>query len=204
MDSVIEHLVDKENKIIKLLTPAFTGKKYDPGYISHYPIGVRENGGQYTHSSIWTILALGKLNRIDEALEYLEMINPITHTESKEKSDKYKIEGYVIAGDVYSNPDMLGRGGWSWYTGSSSWYYKVCLEEIIGIKRKGDKLYLPNKIPRSWNEYKIQYRYKTNIYNITIKQNEGEKSIYLNGEKYDKKYVILKDENKIENVEIKM
>ena len=91
------------------------------------------------------------------------MINPITHTESKEKSDKYKIEGYVIAGDVYSNPDMLGRGGWSWYTGSSSWYYKVCLEEIIGIKRKGDKLYLPNKIPRSWNEYKIQYRYKTNI-----------------------------------------
>lgn len=204
MNSVIEYLVDKENNIIKLLTPGFTGEKYDPGYISHYPVGVRENGGQYTHSSIWVILALGKLKRIDEALEYLEMINPITHTENKKESEKYKIEGYVLPGDVYSNSDMPGRGGWSWYTGSSSWYYKVCLEEILGINKKGDKLYLPKRIPEKWNEYKVQYRYKSTIYNITISNNNSEKIVLYNGEKYEKDYINLKDENKIENVEIKM
>ena len=207
IESTIENLVDEENKIIKLLTPAFSGEKSNPGYISNYPEGVRENGGQYTHSSIWLILALCKLGRIDEALKYIEMINPITHTDEKEKANKYKIEGYVLAGDVYSNKDMIGRGGWSWYTGSSSWYYKVCLEEILGITRKGEKLYLPKKIPSTWEEYKIQYKYKSNIYNIKISQNReknGKREIKLNGEKIEKEYIILKDENKIENIEIKM
>jgi len=201
IESAVKNLVDEENKIIKLLTPAFTNQELSPGYISNYPEGVRENGGQYTHSSIWLIMALCKLKRKDEALKYLEMINPITQSKQLEK---YKLEPYVIAGDVYSNKDMPGRGGWSWYTGSSSWYYKVCLEELLGLTKKGEKLYLPKQIPSSWKEYKIQYRYKSNIYNIRVRKTKETKEIIYNGEKIDKDYIILSDENKIENVEIKM
>lgn len=207
LDSAKKYLVDEENQLIKLLTPAFTDGKINPGYIKSYPEGVRENGGQYTHSSIWLIMALAQLGFLDDAIKYLEMINPITHTQTKEKTLRYKIEPYVLAGDVYSNKSMNGRGGWSWYTGSSSWYYKVCLENILGLKRKGDKLFLPNQISNIWECYEIQYRYKSNLYNIKVskkQENQEEKQILLNGEKLQNDYIELKDENKIENIEIKL
>lgn len=152
-------------------------------------------------------MAFAKMGYITEAVKYLEMINPITHTEDMEKLQKYKIEPYVIAGDIYSNKYMIGRGGWSWYTGSSSWYYKVCLENVFGLKKKGNKLYLPENIPDNWTNYEIQYRYKTNLYNIKIekqKDNKKEKIILYNGIQYDKNYVELKNDNKIETLEIKM
>ena len=207
LDSAKKYLVDEETQIIKLLTPAFEEGNINPGYIKNYPPGVRENGGQYTHSSIWLIMAFAKLGFLEDSIRYLEMINPITHTETKQKTLKYKIEPYVIPGDIYSNKYMNGRGGWSWYTGSSSWYYKVCLENILGITRKGKKLFLPNKISNSWNNYELQYRYKSNLYNIKVSKNqeiEGEKIILLNGQKIENGYIELKDENKIENVEIKL
>lgn len=207
MQSAQKYLVDEENQLIKLLTPGFTGDEIDPGYIKRYPEGVRENGGQYTHSSIWLIMALAELGFIDEALKYLEMINPITHSETKEKALKYKIEPYVLPGDIYSNKFMKGRGGWSWYTGSSSWYYKVCLENVLGIKRKGKKLFLPKQIPSKWNEYEVQYRYKTNLYNIKVHkntENREEFEVFINNNKIDTDYIELKDENRIENIEIKL
>ena len=178
-----------------------------PGYIAKYPIGVRENGGQYTHAALWLIMAFAKIGFLDQAIKYLEMITPISHTETKEKTKIYKIEPYVLPGDIYSNKFMNGRGGWSWYTGSSSWYYKICLENILGLRKKGDKLYLPTNCPENWAHYELQYRYKSNLYNIRISKNpieDGEKEIYANGQKLQNDYIILKDENKIENIDIKM
>ena len=207
MESVKKYLVDKENQIIKLLSPPFKGGKINPGYIMKYPEGVRENGGQYTHASIWVIIALCMIGMIDDAIELIEMINPISHTENKIGVNKYKIEPYVIPGDIYSNKYMAGRGGWSWYTGSSSWYYKVCVEHILGIKRKGNKLYLPENIPTKWNKFEIQYRYKTNIYNIKVEkiaEFRDKRVIIYNGEKINENFIELKDESKIENIEIKM
>jgi len=206
LDSAKKYLVDEENKIIKLLTPAFKEDELDPGYIKRYPAGVRENGGQYTHSSIWLAMAFAKMGLLSEAVKYLEMINPITHTENKEKTQKYKIEPYVLAGDVYSNKYMAGRGGWSWYTGSSSWYYKVCLENILGLKKKGNKLYLPENIPEEWDKFEIQYRYETNLYNIKVehRENTEEKKVFCNGIEIKEKYIELRNDNKIENIEIKL
>ena len=207
LESAKKYLIDEELGIIKVLTPGFKDGEINPGYIKKYPEGVRENGGQYTHASIWLIMAFAKMGFLEEAVKYLEMINPISHTETKEKAMKYKIEPYVLPGDIYSNKSMPGRGGWSWYTGSSSWYYKVCLENILGLRKKGEKLFLPNKLPECWEHYEIQYRYKSNLYNIKItkKTNEQEeKQIKINGEIIQNDYIILKDENKIENIEIKM
>ena len=135
------------------------------------------------------------------------MINPIEHSKTKEKQDVYKIEPYVISADIYASQNLLGRGGWSWYTGSSSWYYKVCVEHILGLKRKGNKLYLPENIPTKWNKFEIQYRYKTNIYNIKVEkiaEFRDKRVIIYNGEKINENFIELKDESKIENIEIKM
>ena len=207
MESVKKHLVDKENQLIKLLLPPFTGESINPGYIQKYPEGVRENGGQYTHASIWVIMALCMLGMLDDAVELIEMINPISHTENRIGVNKYKIEPYVISGDIYANKYMPGRGGWSWYTGSSSWYYKVCIEYILGLKRQGDKLYLPKRIPNKWNKFEIQYRYKSNLYNIKVEKManlKGKAEIMFNGKKINEDFIELKDENKIENIEIKI
>ena len=207
MESVKKYLVDKENKIIKLLSPPFNGEKINPGYIKKYLDGVRENGGQYTHAAIWAIMALCMIGMVDDAVELIEMINPISHTENRIEVNKYKIEPYVIPGDIYSNKFMAGRGGWSWYTGSSSWYYKVCIEYILGLKRKGNKLYLPEKIPTKWKEFEIQYRYKTNLYNIKVSKmadSKEKKEILFNGDEINENFIELKDENKIENIEIKI
>ena len=206
IESAKKYLVDEENKLIKLLTPPFKKLEITPGYIERYLEGVRENGGQYTHASIWLIWALTKLNMLDEALKYIEMINPINHTQNWNEIQKYKIEPYVIPGDIYSNRFMNGRGGWSWYTGSSSWYYKVCLENILGFKRKGNKIFLPQKIPSTWDRFEIQYKYKSNIYNIKVMKDSNTNGIVVlkNGQKIEQNFIELKDENKIETIEIKM
>ncbi len=206
LDSAKKYLIDEENQIIKLLTPAFKEGEINPGYIKKYPAGVRENGGQYTHAAIWLIMAFAKLGMINEAVKYIEMINPITHTETMEKTMKYKIEPYVIPGDIYSNQYMNGRGGWSWYTGSSSWYYKVCLEDILGLRRKGNKLFLPEKISQNWDNFEIQYKYKSNLYNIKVSKGleELDRMIYINGKEIEQNYIELQDNNKIINIDIKM
>lgn len=120
--------------IIKLLDPPFEKGELEPGYIKAYLPGVRENGGQYTHSAIWVIIALSLLKQNEKVIEYYKMINPIGHSSSKEKADLYKVEPYVVAADIYGAGDMLGRGGWTWYTGSSSWFYKAGIEYILGLK----------------------------------------------------------------------
>ena len=185
MESLENHLVDKENGIIKLLDPPFEKGKLNPGYIKSYLPGVRENGGQYTHSSCWVIIAESILGFGDKALEYYRMINPIEHSRTKEASNKYKVEPYVISADIYGAGNLAGRGGWTWYTGSASWYYMAGIEYILGFKIENNTIKINPCIPKDWKEYEIKYRYKNAIYNIKVKNPEGKNTgvskIIING-----------------------
>lgn len=207
MESLENHLIDTENGIIKLLDPPFNKAKLEPGYIKAYLPGVRENGGQYTHAAIWTIIAFSMLGLGDKAIEYYRMINPIEHSRTKEEAVKYKVEPYVIAADVYSTDNLKGRGGWTWYTGSSSWFCKAGLENILGFRIENNILKLQPCISSKWEEYSIRYRYKTSIYNICVKNPKGKctgenQTFYLNGEEIKEKQIKLEDNNKINQIEI--
>lgn len=181
--AVNSKLVDKKYGLIKLLTPAFSGKETNPGYIKDYSVGLRENGGQYTHATAWWIMALLKLGKFDEAYEHYQMINPINHTLTEKDVLTYQVEPYVIAADIYSNPNFLGHGGWTWYTGSSGWYYKVAITEILGLHKVGHKLYIMPAIPSKWERCSAKYKYKDTIYTISINNNQDNHEIKLDGKK---------------------
>lgn len=208
MDSLENHLIDKENGLIKLLDPPFNKTKIEPGYIKSYLPGVRENGGQYTHAAMWVIYAYTKLGFGDKALDLYRMINPIEHSRTKDEARKYKVEPYVIPADIYSAENLIGRGGWTWYTGSSSWFYKIGIEDILGLKIKNNILKINPCIPKEWKEYSIRYRFKNSIYNIKVKnkneKNTGVEEVYLNGQEIIKKEIILNGEGGIYNIEIIM
>lgn len=180
MKSVEDYLVNQLNGMILLLAPPFDSSKLEPGYIKGYVPGVRENGGQYTHAALWVIMAIAKLGNIDKALELLQMINPINHTLTSMDCEKYKVEPYVIAADIYIKEPHGGRGGWSWYTGAASWTYKIILQSILGLKLiKGEGFTINVNMPSGWNEYSIVYKKNQDeIYNITVVRGE-EKGIYV-------------------------
>ncbi len=207
MESLENHLIDTENGIIKLLDPPFNKTKLEPGYIKAYLPGVRENGGQYTHAAMWAIIAFAKLGFGDKAVEYYKMINPIEHSRTKEAAKKYKVEPYVIAADIYGANNLAGRGGWTWYTGSSSWFCKAGLEDILGLKVEAGMLKIEPCISSRWEGYSIKYRYKTSIYNINVKNPEGKctgenQQFYLNGKKIEEKQIKLEDNGTINEIEI--
>ena len=191
--SVEEELVDKNNKIIKLLTPPFSKSLNNPGYIMNYPQGIRENGGQYTHAVSWYLMALIKAGYHDRAYRYYQMINPINRTLKNEDVLKYKVEPYVIAADIYSNEEFLSRGGWTWYTGSAGWFYRVGVEYILGITRNGDKLIIDPKIPISWDSFKAVYHYKDTDYKIEVKKGLKEKCSF-DGKELDNNEIPLKND----------
>ncbi|MBR3725207.1 MAG: hypothetical protein IKN11_07485 [Bacteroidales bacterium] len=159
-------LVNREHEIIQLLTPAFQSSQPSPGYIMNYPVGVRENGGQYTHGAMWYIMAQLKKGHYDMAYFLYSLINPIHRTQSLADVLKYKVEPYCIAADIYSNPQHPGRGGWTWYTGSASWAYKTGIENIIGIHKRGNKLILDPRVPSEWQNFTIRYRHGSSMYVI--------------------------------------
>lgn len=206
IESLENHLIDKENGIIKLLDPPFEKGKLNPGYIKSYLAGVRENGGQYTHAAIWVIIAEAILGFGDKATDLYRMINPIEHTRTKDSSNKYKVEPYVIPADIYGASNLAGRGGWTWYTGSSSWYYKAGIECILGLKIKNDILNIEPCIPKDWKEFNIKYKWKNSFYNIIVKnpngKNFGVENIFVNGEKVENG--IKLQNNGVYNVEVKM
>lgn len=196
IEEVENRLIDKTNGIIKLLTPPFTSVEKNPGYISYYLKGVRENGGQYTHAALWYIKALIKVGEKDRAYEYYSMINPMNRD-----SNKYKVEPYVIAADIYSNVSHKGRGGWTWYTGSAGWAYKIAIENILGLQKNGSKLYIEPNVPKSWDGFTIEYKYENTIYNIEVKiKKKASKSITVDGEKA--KFIELKNDKEVHKVEI--
>ena len=157
-------LVNREQEIIQLLTPAFKHSADDPGYIMQYPEGIRENGGQYTHGAMWYIMAQLKEGRTDMAYFLYSLINPIHRTQSLADVLKYKVEPYCIAADIYSNPQHPGRGGWTWYTGSASWAYKTGIENILGFHKEGNRLTLTPHVPSEWNGFTIRYRFGSSTY----------------------------------------
>ncbi len=168
MTAVEEHLIKKEERLILLFAPPFDQTRKDPGYIKGYLPGIRENGGQYTHAALWTIWAFAKLGAADKAAALFKLINPIYRADTPQKAERYKVEPYVISADVYGVSPHEGRGGWTWYTGSSGWMYRLGVEGILGLCRRGDKLEIRPCIPDEWPGYQISYRFGNTTYNITV------------------------------------
>ena len=208
LESLENHLVDRENGIIKLLDPPFNKGSIDPGYIKSYLPGIRENGGQYTHGAIWVIIAECMLGFGDKGAEFFRMINPIEHSRTKDSANKYKVEPYVMAADIYGQGSLAGRGGWTWYTGSSSWMYEAGIKYILGLNIVRDFLRIKPCIPKEWKEYSIKYRYGSSIYNITVKnengKNTGVERFVLNGEEIPDKQVKLNKMGGIYHIDIIM
>lgn len=182
--AVEENLVDNKSKIVKLLTPPFEKSLNNPGYIMNYPKGIRENGGQYTHSVAWYIMALIKAGYGDRAYRYYQMINPVNRSLNSDLVASYKTEPYVIAADIYSAKEHSGRGGWTWYTGSAGWYYRVGISEILGLKKHGDMLKVDPAMPIAWEKFNVTYRYIDTTYEIEVVKSKKD-SITLDGKTTD-------------------
>ncbi|HHW48826.1 MAG TPA: glycosyl transferase, partial [Clostridiaceae bacterium] len=208
MNSVEQYLVQRDDGLIKLLTPPFDEGELEPGYIKGYAPGVRENGGQYTHAAAWVIIAFAKLGDGDKAWELFELINPINHTRTHIEYARYKAEPYVMAADVYAVNPHVGRGGWTWYTGSASWMYRAGVEYILGLKKDGETLLIEPCIPKKWSEYSVKYRYFDTTYEITVINNEGVntgvKRISVDGQVSAGNAVCLVNDGNVHMVEVYM
>ena len=173
MASVDKFLVRRPEGLILLLTPPFDHTPLDPGYIKGYVPGIRENGGQYTHAALWTVLGFAALGDGDRAGELFRMLNPINRTGTRASVQRYKVEPYVVAGDVYAEPPHVGRGGWTWYTGSAGWAYRAGIEWILGFRLRGAVLSIDPCIPRNWPRYSLDFRYHSAIYKIMVENPRG-------------------------------
>jgi cyclic beta-1,2-glucan synthetase len=185
MESVADRLVRQSDQLVLLLAPPFDQTPRDPGYIKGYPPGIRENGAQYTHAALWAVWAFAELGQGDRAEALFRLLNPIYHSDTPDKVARYMVEPYVIAADVYSASAHVGRGGWTWYTGSSGWMYRVGLEAILGIRRMGQTLQIDPCIPKTWSSYQVTYRVGATTFQISVENpsgvNRGVKQIKLDG-----------------------
>jgi cyclic beta-1,2-glucan synthetase len=173
MAAVEEYLVKREDGLVLLFTPPFDHAPHDPGYIKGYPPGIRENGGQYTHGALWSVIAFAMLGDGDKAGELFSILNPINHASSRAGIHRYKVEPYVACADVYSTPPHVGRGGWTWYTGSAGWMYRAGLEWILGFRLRGKTLSIDPCIPIKWPGFEIVYRYDSTCYEIIVENPRG-------------------------------
>jgi cyclic beta-1,2-glucan synthetase len=168
LESAWAHLVHEDEGLILLLEPPFDTAKPSPGYIRGYPPGVRENGGQYTHAALWLGMAMARRGDGERAVKMLRMLNPIERARDPESVWRYGIEPYVIAADVYRLPGRIGYGGWSWYTGAAAWMYRAWVEEVLGLKMRGDRMRLDPVIPGWWEGFSLRYRHGEAIYEIQV------------------------------------
>ena len=173
MAAADEYLVRRDDQLALLFTPPFDQAPLDPGYIKGYPPGIRENGGQYTHGALWSVIAFAMLGNGDKAGVLFSMLNPINHASTPEAVHRYKVEPYVVCADLYSTPPHVGRGGWTWYTGSAGWMYRAGLEWILGFRLQGAALLLDPCIPRTWPGFKIAFRYHSARYDIAVENPGG-------------------------------
>jgi cellobiose phosphorylase len=170
--SLEENLVREADNLILLFTPPFDKTEADVGYIKGYPPGVRENGGQYTHAATWVAMAFARQGDGDKAVRLLRMLNPVEHARDEKDCERYKVEPFVIPGDVYSLAGHVGRGGWTWYTGAAAWTYRVWIEEILGFQRRGDTLTIDPTIPKDWSGFRLRYRFQNTLYRIAVENPE--------------------------------
>jgi cyclic beta-1,2-glucan synthetase len=173
MAAVEKHLVRRNDGLVLLFTPPFDQASPDPGYIKGYLPGVRENGGQYTHAAIWSVLAFAALGDGDKAGELFSLLNPINHASTRAGVFRYKVEPYVVAADIYAEPPHVGRGGWTWYTGSAGWMYRAGVEWILGVRLRGTRLYFDPCIPRAWRGFEVTFRYHSSRYEIVVENPQG-------------------------------
>jgi cyclic beta-1,2-glucan glucanotransferase len=168
MAAVDQHLVRRHDRLVPLFTPPFDRTALDPGYIKGYPPGIRENGGQYTHAALWSVMAFAALGDGDEAAEVFAMLNPINHGRTPAEIARYRVEPYVVAADVYTEPPHVGRGGWTWYTGSAAWMYRAGVESILGFRLLGSRLVIDPCIPHEWPGFTITFRHHSARYTIVV------------------------------------
>ncbi|MFA4828053.1 MAG: glucoamylase family protein [Thermodesulfovibrionales bacterium] len=207
MEAVDKHLVRRDHRLIQLLAPPFDKSPLNPGYIKGYVPGVRENGGQYTHGAIWTAMAFAALGDSRRAWELLAIINPLNHGRSPEEIEIYKVEPYVVAADVYAVSPHIGRGGWTWYTGSAGWMYRLIVESLLGLKLEVDKLRFEPCLPADWESFKVHYRYRETLYHITVRQTpvgSGEANVTVDGVEQHDKAIPLVDDRQEHSVEVRI
>jgi cyclic beta-1,2-glucan synthetase len=207
MAAVDEYLVRRADGLVLLFTPPFDDTPLEPGYIKGYLPGVRENGGQYTHAAVWSVIAFAALGDGDKAVELLAMLNPINHASTEAGVRRYKVEPYVVAADVYAEVPHVGRGGWTWYTGSAAWMYRAAVESILGFRLRGARLAIDPCIPRAWRGFEMTFRYRSARYDILVENTRGVSrgvssvevdGVSLNGE-HD---IMLADDGKAHRVRI--
>ena len=206
MESFYRELVDHDHGLVLLLKPPFDLTPLNPGYIKGYVPGVRENGGQYTHAAIWGAMAFALLGDYDKAWGLFNMLNPVNRGKTREAAETYKIEPYVVAADIYFNPQHIGRGGWSWYTGSAGWMYRLITEFMLGMKLENGKLFFKDFcLPAVWKEFKIHYRFQGTFYHISFKISASSgkiKRMVFDGLEQSLQGITLKDDHVEHVVEI--
>jgi cellobiose phosphorylase len=207
MTAVDTRLVRRSDALIQLLDPPFDKSDLDPGYIKGYVPGVRENGGQYTHAAIWTVMAFAALGDSHRAWELLALINPVNHAATPEAIATYRAEPYVVAADVYALSPHTGRGGWTWYTGSAGWMYRLIVESLLGLRLEVDKLRFAPCLPVHWKEFKVHYRYRETVYHIVVLQTpaaSGGTRLTVDGVEQDHRAVPLIDDRQEHSVEVQV
>ena len=206
MKAVDEHLVRHEERLILLFTPPFDHSSLDPGYVKGYLPGIRENGGQYTHAATWVMQAAALLGQGRLAFQLFQIICPIMHADEPADVERYQVEPYVVAGDVYSHAPHVGRGGWTWYTGSASWFYQAILESILGFQHRGHRLVFQPCIPPEWPRFEITYRFRSATYTITVENPSGAESgvaaVWLDGALQTGNSIPLADDSSAHEVRV--
>ena len=206
MEALDRRLVRRQHGLVQLLDPPFDRSGADPGYIKGYVPGVRENGGQYTHAAIWAAMAFAEMGDRRRAWELLAMINPVHHGNSAESVATYKVEPYVVAADVYAVAPHTGRGGWTWYTGSAGWMYRLMVESLLGLRREADRLRIAPCLPADWPGFKLRYRYGETIYRISVLKDGagGTARVTVDGVEQGDLAIPLRDDRLDHAVEIRL
>ena len=207
MEAVDQRLVRREHALIQLLDPPFDKSNLNPGYIKGYVPGVRENGGQYTHAAIWAAMAFAKLGDNRRAWELFGLMNPVNHARTPEAVAAYKVEPYVVAADVYALSPHIGRGGWTWYTGSAGWMYRLILESLLGLRLEVDRLRFAPCLPPDWKAFKVHFRYRETVYHIAVSQTSAanaEMSVTVDGVEQDDDLIPLLDDGQEHSVQVTM
>jgi cellobiose phosphorylase len=208
MQSVDRRLVRPDPGLIELFSPPFDKSAMNPGYVKGYIPGVRENGGQYTHGAIWAAIAFAQMGDGERAWELFSMLNPVHHGGTASQIAVYKVEPYVVAADVYAVAPHEGRGGWTWYTGSAGWMYRLLVETLLGANLEGERLRITPLLPGAWTGFKIHYRYRQTVYHITVTRNAAElagaSSLSVDGVEMPEGTIPLVDDNREHAVELKV
>jgi cyclic beta-1,2-glucan synthetase len=206
MEAVNQRLVRRDHSLIQLLDPPFDKSDLNPGYIKGYVPGVRENGGQYTHGAIWASMAFAALGDSRRAWELFDIINPVNHSKTAAEIATYKVEPYVVAADIYALSPHTGRGGWTWYTGSAGWMYRLILESLLGLRLDVDRLHFAPCLPADWKGFKVHYRFRETVYHIDVLQmhaENGEMTVIVDGIEQNDKFIPLVDDRQEHSVEVR-